>query len=71
DAAEKLSAANSLLQEHGNYSWLTASGEFVILNNGIEFAMTYFIMLLALFFMGGGKYLSVDYWLGRQFCPAK
>ena len=67
ESAERLTAANSLLQQHGNYDWLTANGEFVILNNGIEFAATYFIMLLALFFIGGGKYLSVDYWIARHF----
>ena len=39
----------------------------MILNNGIEFAVTYFIMLLALFFTGGGKYLSFDYWIARRF----
>lgn len=67
ESAERLAAANSLLQAHGNYGWLTGSGDFVILNNGIEFAATYFVMLLALFFMGAGKYLSADYRLGRWF----
>jgi uncharacterized membrane protein YphA (DoxX/SURF4 family) len=67
EAAERLTAATSLLQQHGHYDWLTASGEFVILNNGIEFAATYFIMLLALFFAGGGRYLSLDYWIARRF----
>ncbi|WP_298444396.1 DoxX family protein [uncultured Ferrimonas sp.] len=66
DAADKLSRAKEILQENGNYDWLTSSGNVVILNNGIEFAMTYFIMLLALFFMGGGRYTSVDYWLTRK-----
>ena len=65
EAAERLAAANSLLETHGNYDWLTGSGDFVVLNNGIEFAATYFIMLLTLFFIGGGKYLSVDYWIKR------
>ena len=67
ESAERLTAANSLLQQHGNYEWLTGSGEFVILNNGIEFAATYFIMLLALFFIGAGKYLSLDYWIAARF----
>ncbi|BDX08587.1 DoxX family protein [Planctobacterium marinum] len=67
EAPEKLAAAKSLLQEHGHYDWLTSSGNFVILNNGVEFAATYFIMLLTLFFIGGGKYVSVDYWLQRRF----
>ena len=65
-AIERLDAAKGILQEHGNYSWLTENGSFVVLNNGIEFAATYFIMLLALFFMGAGKYVSVDYWIARK-----
>lgn len=64
---ERLNAATSLLQQHGNYEWLTGSGEFVILNNGIEFGVTYLIMLLALFFIGAGKYLSIDYWIACRF----
>jgi len=67
ESAERLSAATSILQTHGNYSWLTGSGEFVILNNGIEFAATYFIMLLVLFFAGAGKYLSLDYWIAQRY----
>lgn len=65
DSAEKLARAKEILQEHGNYAWLTDSGGFVVLNNGIEFAATYFVMLLALFFTGGGRYLSLDWWLDR------
>ena len=65
-AGDKLSAAKGILQEHGNYEWLTGNGSFVILNNGIEFAATYFIMLLALFFIGAGKYVSIDYWIARR-----
>lgn len=67
NAPDKLAAAKSILQEHGNYEWLTSSGKFVVLNNGIEFAMTYFIMLLSVFFTGGGKYTSVDYFLAKKF----
>jgi len=65
-STQKLAAAKSLLQEHGHYEWLTSSGNFVILNNGIEFAATYFVMLLVLAFYGGGRYLSVDYWIVRD-----
>ncbi|MCX4188080.1 DoxX family protein [Methylophaga sp. OBS4] len=65
-ALERLGRAKSILQEHGNYDWLTEHGNFVVLNNGIEFAATYFVMLLALFFIGGGKYLSVDYWVANK-----
>jgi hypothetical protein len=67
DSAEKLARAKEILQEHGDYNWLTSSGNVVILNNGIEFAITYFVMLLSLFFMGGGRYVSADYWLAKRF----
>jgi uncharacterized membrane protein YphA (DoxX/SURF4 family) len=66
-ATERLDAAKSILQQHGNYDWLTGQGSFVVLNNGIEFATTYFIMLLALFFIGAGKYFSIDFWIARKF----
>lgn len=66
-ARERLDRAKDILREHGNYEWLTENGSFVVLNNGIEFAATYFIMLLVLFFIGAGRYLSVDHWLARAF----
>ena len=66
-SAERLERATAILQEHGNYAWLTETGNFVVLNNGIEFAVTYGIMVLALFFIGGGRYVSADYWLARRF----
>jgi len=62
-AGERLSAAKDVLREHSNYDWITEQGGITILNNGIEFGATYFIMLLALFFIGAGKYLSVDHWI--------
>lgn len=65
-AIERLDRAKAILQEHGNYEWLTQNGSLVILNNGIEFAATYFILLLTLFFIGSGRYLSLDYWLARK-----
>jgi len=65
-AQERLQQAIQLLREHGDYSWLTEHGRLVILNNGIEFAATYFIMLLALLVMGAGRYLSLDYWITRH-----
>ena len=67
ESSDRLNAAKALLREHGDYEWLTATGEFVILNDGIEFAATYFIMLLALLFMGGGRYVSADYWITKKF----
>ena len=62
-AAERLGAAREVLKQHGNYDWLTEQGSIVISNNGIEFAATYFVMLLVLFFIGAGKYISGDYWI--------
>jgi len=66
EAADRKSAAISILKEHGNYGWLTGRGSITILNNGIEFAASYFVMLVALLFTGGGKYFSVDYWIARR-----
>ncbi|OEG72091.1 hypothetical protein BEL05_03605 [Shewanella colwelliana] len=65
-SADKLAAAKSLLQTHGNYDWLTSSGNFVVLNNGIEFAVTYLLMLFALVIIGGGRYTSVDYLIAKR-----
>jgi putative oxidoreductase len=65
DVAVRLGTARDILREHGNYSWLTEKGNFVILNNGIEFGVTYLLMLFALLFTGGGRFTSVDYFLSR------
>ena len=65
-AIERLDRAKDILREHGNYSWLTENGSFVILNNGIEFAATYFIMLFVLFFYGPGK-ASLDYFIEKRY----
>lgn len=62
-SSEKLDKAREILMAYGNYDWLTSSGSLVILNNGVEFAVTYLIMLIALMVLGGGRYLSVDYWI--------
>lgn len=66
-AVERLDRAKDILKEHANYDWLTENGSFVVLNNGIEFSATYFIMLLALFFIGAGKYFSLDYYIKNRF----
>ncbi len=60
ESQEKREIGRNILREHGNYDWLSSSGKFVILNNGIEFATTYLIMLMALIVLGGGRYVSVD-----------
>lgn len=67
EVGKRLSKAKEILREHGNYSWLSGRGSFVILNNGIEFAATYFIMLLVLLGTGGGRFVSVDYWIHQRF----
>ena len=69
EVAVRLGAARELLQEHGNYAWLTEKGNFVILNNGIEFGVTYFLMLLGLLFTGGGRYVSLDYFISKVYPP--
>jgi len=66
-AVERLDRAKEILQQNGNYEWLTENGSFVVLNNGIEFAATYFIMLLVLFFIGAGRFFSMDYWIRKAF----
>ena len=66
-AIERLDKAKELLQEYGNYEWLTEHGNFIVSNNGIEWAASYFIMLLTLFFLGGGKYISIDYWIRKRY----
>lgn len=49
----------------GRFNYITQLGDPIILNNGIEFTVTYLIMLMTLFFYGGGRYFSVDYWLAK------
>lgn len=46
---------------------ITEMGKPVILQYGMEHHMMYFIMVLTLFFLGGGKYLSMDYWIAKKF----
>ncbi len=67
EAQQRKDAAVYLLKQHGNYRWLTESGSFTVLKNGIEFAATYFIMLVVLFFTGGGRFTSIDDCLKRKF----
>lgn len=69
-AAQRLAEAKEILMQHGDYDMLTQFGSLVILNNGVEFAVTYLAMLAVLFFWGGGRYVSADYWIRRRFMPA-
>lgn len=63
EASVRLAQAKSLLREHGGFKFLYGSGALVKLNNGIEFAASYFAMLIALLVIGGGRYFSFDYYL--------
>ena len=67
-AIERLDRAKDILRENANYEWLTENGSIVILNNGIEFAATYTIMLLVLFFIGPGK-ASIDHLISKRINP--
>ncbi|WGL16453.1 DoxX family protein [Microbulbifer bruguierae] len=66
EAIVRRDKAVELLKAHGDYAWLTEAGSFTVLKNGIEFAATYFVMLLVLLFCGGGRYVSLDYWIARK-----
>ena len=71
EASERLDRAKSILREHGNFSYLNGSGAIVKLNSGIEFAAIYMAMLLALVVIGGGRYLSLDYFIRRLLVPPR
>lgn len=65
ETRNRLEKMKEILEDNGNTNWLFEKGNIVVLNNGIEFSATYFIMLLALFFIGAGRYTSVDYYLSK------
>ena len=66
EIADRISSAKDILKENENYSWLTEKGSFVILQNGIENAVTYIIMLAILVFVGPGK-ISIDYLISKKY----
>ena len=66
EAVKRRDVARNLLEQHGNYEWITEAGGITVLKNGIEFAATYFIMLLPLLFFGAGR-ASVDHLLRKRF----
>ncbi len=65
--AIRLNAMKEILAQHGNTDWLYEKGNIVVLNNGVEFSITYFIMLLALFFIGAGRLTSLDYFIAKRY----
>ncbi|XQW86875.1 DoxX family protein [Thalassotalea piscium] len=70
-ASEKLDKIREILAENGNTDWLYQHGNVVLLNNGIEFASTYFILLLALLLIGAGRFTSVDHYLYNYWLKPK
>ena len=66
EVQERIEKIRGLVEEHGFPDYLYEKGKPSILNNGIEFSAIYFAMLLSLFFMGGGRFVSIDYWLKRN-----
>ncbi|MEN8637377.1 DoxX family protein [Pseudoalteromonas distincta] len=66
EVQERIEKIRDLVEEHGFPDYLYEKGKPSILNNGIEFSAIYFAMLLSLFFMGGGRFVSIDYWLKRN-----
>lgn len=65
-----LSEARALIDKSPNAKNLKSKGPLVILQNGIEFAFTYLIMLMVLFFSGGGRYVSLDYLIAKRCRPS-
>lgn len=73
EAIQRLQRAREILQEYGNYDWLTDSGRysFVVSNNGIEWGVTYLLMLAVLAVQGAGRWFSLDYWIAKHFVLTK
>jgi len=71
ETAVRLTKMREILEENGNTDWLYEKGNIVVLNNGIEFSTTYFIMLLALFFIGAGRYTSIDHFLAQRYLVSR
>lgn len=69
-ARERLGEARRILRDqgealHGDSGWFAEFGSIVILNNGVALGVTYFVMLLALFYLGGGRYVSLDHYIAQ------
>ena len=69
-ARERLGEARRILREqgealHGDSGWFSEFGSIVILNNGVALGVTYFVLLLALFYFGGGRYVSIDHYISQ------
>ncbi len=69
-ARDRLGEARRVLREqgealHGDTGWFTEFGSIVILNNGVVLGVTYFVLLLALFYLGGGRWVSLDHYIAQ------
>lgn len=51
----------------GRHAYITELAQPAMIQAGVEHAVTYFIMALTLFFIGGGRYVSVDYWIAKKY----
>ncbi|GMM84678.1 DoxX family protein [Pseudoalteromonas sp. MTN2-4] len=67
EVSQRLSKINEIIEMHGFPSYLLEKGSIAILNNGIEFAAIYLAMLLSLLFTGGGRFVSLDYWIFKRY----
>lgn len=63
EGTKRKAIVKDVLKEHANYKYLSETGSITILKNGIEVSATYFIMLLVLFFIGAGRFFSIDYYI--------
>ena len=66
EIAHRLALIDEIITKYGYREWLLAKGNIGIIQNGVQFVMIYSIMLLSLIGSGGGRLLSVDYYLGRK-----
>lgn len=68
ESAQRLTFFLDWLQETDpeRYEYITELRQPVALNNGVEFAVTYAIMLITLFFTGAGRFFSLDYWISKR-----
>ncbi|MDE4957597.1 AraC family transcriptional regulator, partial [Francisella tularensis subsp. holarctica] len=69
ESTQRLNDLFVLLSQHfpDRYYYVTALVDPVMLNGGMEFSVTYFIMLFTLLLYGGGRYVSADHWLKKIF----
>lgn len=63
----RVARVNEMIAACGRPDFVTDGGRYsvALLQNGIEFAAMYFMMLLSLFFTGGGALVSADYWIKK------